>query len=243
MFRTIPLFAALAALTLTITLTGEDAARPALVCRFLREARITGQLQHPGIVPVHGLGRLPDGRPCLLMKRVDGRALDVWLARRGAPGEAHGVTMTRPSECRQPPPREPLLIIGVGASAGGLQAARDFLRPFPADCGLAFVALFHLDPSAQGLLPEQLAKATSLPVVEVTDVDVTLELEGGMGHSTKAAPPGTIPEVGDEVAYDPVSDAYQPPGRFPSREDTPWTHGGPPPEYLPTEGDATEEWV
>jgi serine/threonine protein kinase len=53
-----------------------------LVQRFLREARITGQLQHPGVVPVYGLGRLPDGRPCLLMKRINGQTLAAILAER-----------------------------------------------------------------------------------------------------------------------------------------------------------------
>jgi eukaryotic-like serine/threonine-protein kinase len=41
--------------------------------RFLREARLTGSLQHPGIVPVHHLDRLADGRPCYTMKLVRGR--------------------------------------------------------------------------------------------------------------------------------------------------------------------------
>src|SRR5215471_4300055 len=41
--------------------------------RFLREARFTGSLQHPGIVPVHNLGRLADGRACYTMKLVRGR--------------------------------------------------------------------------------------------------------------------------------------------------------------------------
>jgi serine/threonine protein kinase len=43
--------------------------------RFLREARLTGSLQHPGIVPVHHLGQLADGRPCYTMKLVRGRTL------------------------------------------------------------------------------------------------------------------------------------------------------------------------
>jgi tetratricopeptide (TPR) repeat protein len=43
--------------------------------RFLREARLTGSLQHPGIVPVHNLGRLADGRPSYTMKLVRGRTL------------------------------------------------------------------------------------------------------------------------------------------------------------------------
>ena len=40
--------------------------------RFADEARITGQLQHPGIPPVHDLGTLPDGRPFLAMKLIKG---------------------------------------------------------------------------------------------------------------------------------------------------------------------------
>jgi tetratricopeptide (TPR) repeat protein/tRNA A-37 threonylcarbamoyl transferase component Bud32 len=47
--------------------------------RFLREARLTGSLQHPGVVPVHHLGRLADGRPCYTMKLVRGRTLDDLL--------------------------------------------------------------------------------------------------------------------------------------------------------------------
>lgn len=43
--------------------------------RFRREARISSQLQHPGIVPVHELGELSDGRPYIAMKLVDGMTL------------------------------------------------------------------------------------------------------------------------------------------------------------------------
>ena len=45
------------------------------VRRFMREARITAQLEHPGIVPVHGLGIAKDGRPCYAMRFVEGRTL------------------------------------------------------------------------------------------------------------------------------------------------------------------------
>jgi serine/threonine-protein kinase len=46
-----------------------------LVRRFVEEAQIGGQLQHPGIVPVHELGTLPDGRPFIAMKLIKGRTL------------------------------------------------------------------------------------------------------------------------------------------------------------------------
>src|SRR5205085_8015801 len=46
-----------------------------LARRFLDEARISGQLQHPGVVPVHEVGALADGRPFFAMKLVEGRTL------------------------------------------------------------------------------------------------------------------------------------------------------------------------
>ena len=56
--------------------------------RFADEARITAQLQHPGIPPVHDLGTLPDDRPFLAMKLIKGSTLDHLLAAR--PDPAHG---------------------------------------------------------------------------------------------------------------------------------------------------------
>jgi serine/threonine-protein kinase len=55
--------------------------------RFLEEAQITGQLQHPGIPPVHEVGRLPDGRPFFAMKLVKGRTLADLLRERPAPAD------------------------------------------------------------------------------------------------------------------------------------------------------------
>ncbi len=58
-----------------------------MVRRFVEEAQIGGQLQHPGIVPVHELGRLPDGRMFIAMKLVRGRTLAALLAARRGPEE------------------------------------------------------------------------------------------------------------------------------------------------------------
>jgi formylglycine-generating enzyme required for sulfatase activity len=51
------------------------APEPSHVARFLEEAQVTAQLQHPGIVPVHELGQLPDGRLYFTMQEVRGRTL------------------------------------------------------------------------------------------------------------------------------------------------------------------------
>jgi tetratricopeptide (TPR) repeat protein/tRNA A-37 threonylcarbamoyl transferase component Bud32 len=47
--------------------------------RFLEEARIMGQLQHPGVAPVHEIGRLADGRPFFSMKQIKGQTLAEML--------------------------------------------------------------------------------------------------------------------------------------------------------------------
>ena len=60
---------------------------PEMVRRFVEEAQIGGQLQHPGIVPVHELGRLPDGRMFIAMKLVRGRTLSALLVARRGPGD------------------------------------------------------------------------------------------------------------------------------------------------------------
>ena len=62
-----------------------------------------------------------------------------------------------------------------------------------------------------------------------------------MGRSLTPAP-GSVPEVGERLSYTTLSDAYQVRGAFPEREDTPWTHGGPPPVYVPVGEDVTEAW-
>ena len=53
--------------------------------RLVREARITGRLQHPGIPPVHAVGQLNDGRPYFVMKLIQGRSLQELLDARSAP--------------------------------------------------------------------------------------------------------------------------------------------------------------
>ena len=70
---------------------------------------------------------------------------------------------------------------------------------------------------------------------------IVLELQGGMGRSLTPEP-GSVPGIGESVCYAAFSDAYQPPPAFPEPQDTPWTHGGPPPQYVPSDEDAREDW-
>ncbi len=60
---------------------------PTVVRRFVEEAQIGGQLQHPGIVPVYELGTFPNRRPYFAMKLVKGRTLASLLHERTGPAE------------------------------------------------------------------------------------------------------------------------------------------------------------
>jgi len=60
----------------------ELAKRPEILERFIEEAQIGGQLQHPGIVPVYELGMMADQRPYFTMKLIKGRTLAAMLTRR-----------------------------------------------------------------------------------------------------------------------------------------------------------------
>jgi hypothetical protein len=90
--------------------------------------------------------------------------------------------------------------------------------------------------------PATAVPATAVPAVPVRSrVAVVLELAGGMGRAL-VPEPGSVPEPGERLCYTTLTDSYQPAGSFPDRAGTPWTHGGPPPEYVPADEDASEAW-
>jgi chemotaxis methyl-accepting protein methylase/Skp family chaperone for outer membrane proteins len=63
----------------------------------------------------------------------------------------------------------PFPIVGIGASAGGLEALLEFLTHMPADSGMAFVVIQHLDPTQKAMMAELLQRSTAMKVVQVTD--------------------------------------------------------------------------
>ena len=60
-------------------------------------------------------------------------------------------------------------IVGIGASAGGLEAIEQFLRHLPDGSGMACVVVQHLDPTQKGMMVELLQRATALKVLQVKD--------------------------------------------------------------------------
>src|SRR5215470_9637467 len=61
------------------------------------------------------------------------------------------------------------LIVAIGASAGGIEASTELVRALPANTGMAFVLVQHLDPTHHSILTELLAKETAMRVREVSD--------------------------------------------------------------------------
>ncbi|MBP1667476.1 MAG: chemotaxis protein CheB [Bacteroidetes bacterium] len=60
-------------------------------------------------------------------------------------------------------------IVGIGASAGGLEALEQFMSNVPENSGLAYVVIQHLDPTQKGMLPELLQRSTGMQVFQVKD--------------------------------------------------------------------------
>lgn len=73
------------------------------------------------------------------------------------------------AKSRDDSPAPPFPIVGIGASAGGLEALEQFLGKIPSNSGLAFVVVQHLDPTHKGMIVELLQRVTPLPVAEVKD--------------------------------------------------------------------------
>jgi two-component system, chemotaxis family, CheB/CheR fusion protein len=72
---------------------------------------------------------------------------------------------------KQPSPGS-AAVVGIGASAGGLEALKAFFTAVPQNTGLAYVVVMHLDPTHESALPELLGRVTSLPVEAATDRQV-----------------------------------------------------------------------
>ena len=68
-----------------------------------------------------------------------------------------------------PPAKALFPIVGIGASAGGLEALDQFLRQVPKHSGMAFVIVQHLDPTKKGIMAELLERATDMRVILVKD--------------------------------------------------------------------------
>ncbi len=94
------------------------------------------------------------------------------------------------------------MIVGIGASAGGLEAFRSFFASTAPETGMAYVLVQHLSPDHKSMLADLLGKSTSMPVIEAVDgaqvtancvfvipPDATMTISGGHLQIVKPAPP------------------------------------------------------
>ena len=77
--------------------------------------------------------------------------------------------VSRSAHVVQAVPTSTFSIVGIGASAGGLEAFTELLKHLPLDSGMGFVLVQHLDPQHESVLTQLLKRVTSMPVHEVTN--------------------------------------------------------------------------
>ena len=85
----------------------------------------------------------------------------------------------------------PLSVVGIGASAGGIDAFHRFFNKMPPDSGLAFVVVLHLAADRKSMLPEILARWTRMPVTEARDGDKVA------ANHVLVIPPGNVASLID----------------------------------------------
>ena len=78
-------------------------------------------------------------------------------------------TPSPPADDARSAGRSTFPIVGIGASAGGLEALELFLQNVPEGSGMAFVIVQHLDPTHKGIMPELLQRTTAMKVIQVKD--------------------------------------------------------------------------
>jgi two-component system CheB/CheR fusion protein len=66
-------------------------------------------------------------------------------------------------------PGEDFLVVGLGASAGGIKALKEFFAHVPAQSGMAYVVILHLSPDHDSSLAEVLQRAAAIPVTQVKE--------------------------------------------------------------------------
>lgn len=101
------------------------------------------------------------------MSKKTPRAEDQAAKKLGAGTSTKTLRSPKSSETRHEKSASPLPVVGIGGSAGALEAFKELLRSLSPNTGMAFVLMQHLDPRASSNLREILARETSMPVVTV----------------------------------------------------------------------------
>src|SRR5512136_1468416 len=83
--------------------------------------------------------------------------------------DAASVSAQNPEEVVAPCEEHGTRIVGIGASAGGLEAFEKFFSHMPANSDMAFVIVQHLDPTGHSSMPEILSRFTKMPIRVATE--------------------------------------------------------------------------
>src|SRR5215470_3525822 len=81
------------------------------------------------------------------------------------------------NKAEQPGMRPRVTVVGIGASAGGIEALREFFDAVPVDLGLAYAVIVHLAPDHNSELAAILGRRTKMPVMEVNDQQLELKAD------------------------------------------------------------------
>jgi two-component system CheB/CheR fusion protein len=100
--------------------------------------------------------------------------------------------------------RQRVPVIGIGASAGGIQAYQSFFENMPMDSGFAFVVMLHLPVDRKSILPELIGRWTAMPVSEATDGCVL------QANCVYVPPPGIVVTFHDGRLHNHRPDANEP---------------------------------
>ncbi len=102
-------------------------------------------------------------------KKTSGREQRELLIARRRSGLESLISVNLDSDNTSSAEGTPALFVGLGASAGGLEALCDFFDALPSDTGCAFIVVQHLSPDFKSLMDELLSKHTEMPVKNVVD--------------------------------------------------------------------------
>ena len=101
--------------------------------------------------------------------KASAKSGDVTLPRTESPPPRSRSSVSRKAKATQrtaAPPHKSFPIVGIGCSAGGLEALEKFFSRVPLNCGMGFVVVQHLDPTRASALPELIQRITPMPVTE-----------------------------------------------------------------------------
>jgi len=98
-----------------------------------------------------------------------GTFLSPTSIQRANPGDPRPSAQGKQDDTAGAPPDRPCPVVGVGASAGGLEALIRLFDAMPADSGLAFLVVMHLDPTRESGLTQLLGQHSAMTVAEAAD--------------------------------------------------------------------------